>query len=59
MKEENLKETLLNELIQLQSIKDELWSYHPENEKGIDVVASYNRISKKITNIEAQLEELR
>ena len=58
MKEENLKETLLNELIQLQSIKDELWSYHPDNKKGIDVVASYNRISKKITNIEEQLKAL-
>lgn len=59
MREEDLKETLLNELIQLQSIKDELWSYHPDNKKGIDVVASYNRISKKITSIEEQLEELR
>ena len=55
MREEDLKETLLNELIQLQSIKGELWSYHPDNKKGIDVVASYNTISKKITNIEEQL----
>jgi len=58
MKKENLKETLLNDLIQFQSIKDELWSYHPDNKKGIDVVASYNRISKKIINIEEQLESL-
>ena len=58
MKEENLKETLLNELIQLQSIKDELWTYHPDNKKGINVVDAYSNISKKIANIEEQLETL-
>lgn len=58
MREEDLKETLLNELIQLQSIKDELWTYHPDNKKGIDVVEAYSTISKKITNIEEGLEVL-
>lgn len=58
MREEDLKETLLNELIQLQSIKDELWTYHPDNKKGIDVVEAYSTISKKITNIEEELEVL-
>ena len=58
MREEDIKETLLNELIQLQSIKDELWTYHPDNKKGINAVDAYNTISKKIANIEEQLEVL-
>jgi hypothetical protein len=58
MKEIDIKETLLNELIQLQSIKDELWTYHPDNKKGIDVVDAYSTISEKITNIEKELEVL-
>ena len=61
MREKTLEETkadLVNDIITLEGIAEDLWQYHPDNNKKIDVVISYNNIKNKITEIEETLNNL-
>ena len=61
MREKTLEETkadLVNDIITLEGMTEDLWQYHPDNNKKIDVVISYNNIKNKITEIEETLNNL-
>ena len=61
MREKTLEETkadLVNDIITLEGMAEDLWQYHPDNNKKIDVVISYNNIKNKITEIEETLNNL-
>ena len=61
MREKTLEETkadLVNDIITLEGMAEDLWQYHPDNDKKIDVVKSYNNIKSKIGEIEETLNNL-
>ena len=55
---EQKKADLVNDLIFLLNIKDELWRYHPENPKKINVEAEWITIKDKIQAVENELKQL-
>jgi hypothetical protein len=46
---------LINELAHLNDIAEDLWSFHPDNTEGIDVVKQYANIILQIKRIEEKL----
>ena len=61
MREKTLEETksdLVNDIITLEGMAEDLWQYHPDNDKKIDVVKSYNNIKNRINEIEKTLNNL-
>jgi len=52
------KADLVNDLIFLLNIEDELWRYHPENPKKVNVEAEWITIKDKIQAIENELKQL-
>lgn len=61
MREKTLEETkadLVNDIITLEGMVEDLWQYHPDNDKKIDVVESYNNIKNRINEIEKTLNNL-
>jgi len=52
------KADLVNDLIFLLNIEDELWRYHPENPKKINVEDEWITIKDKIQVIENELKQL-
>ena len=55
---EQKKANLVNDLIFLLNIEDELWRYHPENPKKINVEAEWIIIKDKIQAVENELKQL-
>jgi uncharacterized coiled-coil DUF342 family protein len=47
-----------NTLIAKYSILDELWSYHPLNEKFINPITSYEELKKEIISMEVKMAEI-
>ena len=47
-----------NTLIVKYSILDELWSYHPSNEKFINPITAYEEMKKDIISIEVKMAEI-
>jgi hypothetical protein len=35
---------------------DELWSYHPDNEKRVDVVAEFENVQRILSSLESELQ---
>jgi hypothetical protein len=53
------KETIINDLIELGHIKDELWSYHPNNPDRLDVEMCYDEIVNQINSLTKVLNNLK
>jgi hypothetical protein len=46
---------LMDELMTVVQIMDELYQYHPENPKQVDVVSEFKALAERKTEIEAEL----
>lgn len=46
---------LLDELMTIVQVMDELYQYHPENPKQIDVVSEFKAMAERKAEIEAKL----
>ena len=55
---QELKVALVNEVIFLNDRLEDLWRYHPENPKKIDVVWEYNNIKNELDLIEDRIQQL-
>ena len=55
---QELKVALVNEVIFLNDRLEDLWRYHPENPKKIDVVWEYNNIKNELHLIEDRIQQL-
>ena len=55
---QELKIELVNEAIFLNDRLEDLWRYHPENPKKIDVVWEYNNIKNELDLIEDRIQQL-
>ncbi len=49
---------LLNKLADLANMKDDLWKYHPDNPKKINVEQEYAKLCAEIAGIEGELAAL-
>ena len=49
---------LLNKLADLANMKDDLWKYHPDNPKKINVEQEYAKLCAEIDGIEGELAAL-
>ena len=49
---------LLNKLADLASMKDDLWKYHPDNPKKINIEQEYAKICVEIEALEGTLASL-
>ena len=49
---------LINVLTEVEDQIDELWDYHPENPRHIDVVERFETLQKLATVIQGQIAEL-
>lgn len=49
---------MINELLGLAKIKDELWRYHPDNPKRVDVEHEYEKLDNYFNILEKELEKL-
>lgn len=47
-----------NTLISNYTIKDEIWRYHPANEKFVNPIKEYDEISSQIENLEKKISEI-
>jgi|TARA_B100000795_G_scaffold37500_1_gene24725 hypothetical protein len=55
----NKKTDLVNDLIAISVVKEELWRYHPNNPKKVDVVTEYDDLDQMEKDIELELAELK
>lgn len=55
---EEQKIELVNDLAATATVMDELWRYHPDNPKKIDIVSEYNALKKMSSDIEKEIEDL-
>ena len=46
---------LLDELMTVVHVMDEMYQYHPENPKQVDVVSEFKALAERKTEIEAHL----
>jgi len=49
---------LINQLADLANMKDDLWKYHPDNPKKINIAQEYAKICVEIAGIEGELASL-
>jgi len=49
---------LINQLADLANMKDDLWKYHPDNPKKVNIVQEYAKICAEIAGIEGELASL-
>jgi len=52
------KATLLDDLLSVDTVMEEIWSYHPENPNKKDIVEQYNILKRIKSTIEEELKEL-
>ena len=55
---EERKIELINDLAATATVMDELWRYHPDNPKKIDIISEYDSLKKMSSDIEKEIEEL-
>ena len=55
---EEQKVELINDLAATATIMDELWRYHPDNPKKVDIVKEYKNLEQMQTDIEKEILEL-
>ncbi len=49
---------LLSKLADLANMKDDLWKYHPDNPKKINIKQEYAKLCAEIAGIEGELAAL-
>lgn len=42
------KETAINDLLFLQSVRENLWKFHPDNENKVSIEEAYSDVLKEI-----------
>ena len=52
------KATLIGDLLSVDTVMEEIWSYHPENPNKKDIVEQYDILKRIKSNIEEELKEL-
>ena len=52
------KADLINALLEIEDRIDELWEYHPDNPKKINVEQEYAKLCAEIAGIEGELAAL-
>jgi len=52
------RETAINDLIFLESVRDEMYKYHPSNPNKVSLIQSYNDVLKEIEQQEKLIETL-
>ena len=58
---EILQETkveLINDLAATATVMDELWRYHPDNPKKVNIVKEYDALLKMQKDIEKEIQDL-
>jgi hypothetical protein len=53
-----IKVGLVNDLIAVEIIMEEIWSYHPDNENKKDIISEYKALVKIKEEIENEIKEL-
>ena len=49
---------LINDLAATATVMDELWRYHPDNPKKVDIVKEYKNLEQMQKDIEKEILEL-
>ena len=52
------KSELISDLMATSTVMDEIWRYHPDNPKKVDLVTEYNNLMTIKASIEGELAEL-
>ena len=55
---EEQKVELINDLAATATVMDELWRYHPDNPKKVDIVKEYKNLEQMQKDIEKEILEL-
>ena len=55
---EEKKVELINDLAATATIMDELWRYHPDNPKKVNIVKEYDSLKKMQSDIEEEIKDL-
>ena len=55
---EEQKVQLINDLAATATVMDELWRYHPDNPKKVDIVKEYKNLEQMQKDIEKEILEL-
>ena len=55
---ENQKSELINDLMATVTIMEEIWSYHPENPKKVDIIVEYDKLKQIKVDVENEIEEV-
>ena len=55
---EGQKTELINDLMATVTISEELWSYHPDNPKKIDITVEYEKLQTIKKDIEVEIDEI-
>ena len=53
-----LKASLIDDLLATTTVMEELWHYHPENPNKKDIVAEYNVLEKIKVDLEQELDKI-
>jgi hypothetical protein len=53
-----IKVGLVNDLIAVETIMEEIWSYHPDNKNKKDIISEYKALVKIKEEIENEIKEL-
>ena len=55
---EEQKVELINDLAATATVMDELWRYHPDNPKKVDIVKEYKNLEQMQKDLEKEILEL-
>ena len=55
---EEKKVELINDLAATATVMDELWRYHPDNPKKVNIVEEYDSLKKMQSDIEEEIKDL-
>ena len=55
---EEKKVELINDLVATATVMDELWRYHPDNPKKVNIVKEYDSLKKMQSDIEEEIKDL-
>jgi len=55
---QELKANLINDVIFYSDRLEELWQYHPENPKKVDIVWEYDNLKNEIHLLEDRIQQL-
>jgi hypothetical protein len=55
---EEKKIELINDLAAIATVMDEIWKYHPDNPKKVDIIVEYESLKSLQADIEREINEL-